>query len=106
MRIKYKKNKNHINIIKINKNNLVWILVFILFSLHVFFAVQSSSTGVDISYIEDEISELEKENEEISIKLVKSTSLTKLSQASEEMGFTKIENTLYLQQIDSFAKAK
>lgn len=98
--------KNHSKSTRFRKRNLLWFAVFVLFSMHVFWAVQISSTGADISYIEDEISNLEKENEEISIRLVNSTSLTKLSQLSEEMGFGKIENTLYLQQIDSFAKAQ
>jgi capsule polysaccharide export protein KpsE/RkpR len=88
------------------KRNLVWFIVFILLSLNVFFAIQTSSMGVSISLYEDEINKLENAKEELSIKLIDSTSLTKLSQVSEELGFMRIENMLYLQQGDSFAKVQ
>lgn len=105
MRYKYQKRTKKVRPIRFEKKNAIWLLVFMLFSLQVFFAVQTSSAGADISNIEEEVGRLQKENEELSIKLISSTSLTKLSQESEKLGFKKYENTLYLQKIDSFAKA-
>ncbi len=88
------------------KGNVVWFLAFVLLSLHVFFAVQTSSIGVKIALYEDEIQNLEKENEYLSINLINSTSLTKLNGLSSEKGFKKIDNTLYLKLEENFAKAR
>ncbi len=90
----------------LKRRNIVWIGVFVFLALYVFLAVQTSSVGVRISLYEEEIQNLEKQNQEPSTKLSGSTSLTKLSQFSDEMGFKKIDDTLYIQTGESFAKAK
>ncbi len=88
------------------KCNIIWFLTFILLSIHVFFAVQTSSMGARIALYEEEIQNLERENENLSMSLIDSSSLTKLSGLSEELGFKKVESALYLQPGESFAKAR
>lgn len=97
-------NKN-IKLTFLNRINVVWFLAFAVFTLHVFLAIQTSSMGIKIALYEEEIKKLEKENSELSMKLINTTSLTKLNHISEEIGFKKIDNTLYLNLGDSFAKA-
>lgn len=106
MKYNLKKNKKKNLPVIFDKRNFPWFLSFLLLSLHVFLAVQTSSLGARIALYEQEIGELESENEKLSVKLIDSTSLTKLNKISEEMGFGKIDKTLYLQPGDSFAEAR
>lgn len=106
MKYKNLKRKSKLDIYKINKFNAVWIITFILLALHVYFAVQTSSMGVRISLYESEIINLEKENGELSRNIITLTSLTKLNQVSQSMGFTKIDKMVYLKAGESFARAQ
>ena len=90
----------------LNRKNIVWYFSFLILTLHIIIAVQTSSMGAKIALYEEGENRLKKENQELSMNLIDSTSLTKLDLLSGEMGFKKIENTLYLQTGDSFAKAR
>ena len=106
MKYRYQKNKERIELFKSNKMGVVWFLAVILLTLNVFFAVQLSSYGARIALYEKETQEMGMRNENLSTELLRLTSLTKLGKVSGNMGFTRIENTLYLKPEDSFAKAK
>lgn len=90
----------------LKRSGFAWSLVFLLLGIHVFFAVSSSSTGVKMARLEEEIDKLESENENLTKELLGSTSLSKLNQNAEELGFRKIEDTLYLQTGQAQAKAR
>ena len=105
MKYRSKKSIKVFNFKFIKRKNIIWMLFFSLLSLHVFFAVQTSSMGAKIVLYEKKIQILETENTDLSMDLISLTSLTKLNQFSEEMGYKKIYNIFYIQPEDSFAKA-
>jgi hypothetical protein len=106
MNHKIKNNKRRINLSFFKKNSATWLMAFVLLGVHVFLAVQNSAMGANIAFLEEEVQTLERGNESLSMDLIDSTSLTKLGQISEELGYQKIENTLYLRVGDAFAKAQ
>ncbi len=76
-----------------------------LLGVHVLFAVDNSSTGVKIALLEEEIHKLEEENENLSKNLLSTSSLTKINERAEGLGFLKIEKAIYLQAGQVQAKA-
>lgn len=106
MKNKLRKKKLNISFTFFKRRSLVWFLAFVLLALHVFFAVQTSAMGARIAFYEEEIQNIEKENDDLSRNLINSTSLTKLSQVSDELGYQKSGNMLYIHSEESFAKAR
>jgi len=106
MKYTLRKNKNKLKFMLPKKSALIWFMWMILISLHVYFAVQTSSMGAKIALYEQEAVRIENENKDLSSKLIDTMSLTKLSEKSEEMGFSKIDTTYYLSPSDNFAQAR
>ena len=61
----------------------------------VFLAVQSSTVGSKLSYLEEDEEKLLQENRELSQKLSSQSSLTSISSKAEEMGFASPQNIIY-----------
>jgi hypothetical protein len=106
MKHKSKNTKRKLDLSVFKRKSASWIFALILLGLHVFYAVQTSALGARIALYEEELQTLERETESLSLNLVNSTSLTSISQISENLGFQKIDNTLYIQLGESFAQAR
>lgn len=72
------------------------IVGFIL--LTVFLTIESASYGARLASLEQKAFLLEKENRDLSAQLVESTSLSELSGKTEELGFSKPLNIVYVSQ--------
>jgi cell division protein FtsL len=105
MKKRFFKNKPKTYNLPLKRSGFLWILVFVLLGVHVLFAVDNSSTGVKIALLEEEIHKLEEENENLSKDLLNTTSLTKLNENAESLGYLKIEKAIYLQTGQAQAKA-
>jgi hypothetical protein len=64
--------------------------------VNIVFSLQTVAYGSQLSSLENEIDDIEKNTKNISIDVVNKSSLTTLSKKSEELGFTNPDQTLYL----------
>lgn len=74
----------------------IWVMIGFFLAAQVFFTIQTSSAGATLSHLEEKAENLRDENKRISQELVVSTSLSKLGERSEEMGFSKSGEIVYL----------
>ncbi len=72
------------------------VLCIIVFAGTIFFAVDSATSGAEISKLQDQKVDLEKRNRELSQELIKSSSVSALEPGAEGLGFAKPEKTVYL----------
>lgn len=89
-----------------NRRNIIWYFSFLILTLHIIISVQTSSMGAKIALYEEEEKRLMEENQELSMNMIDLTSLSKLDLLSEEMGFKKVENIIYLNAENNFAEAR
>jgi len=89
---------------------ILGILMIVLIMGTVFVSISYSSKGSELLMIEREIAQVERENRDIKTKVIKETSLTKLTEAVDELELIKPEETavvyLSFEQFDlSYAKS-
>jgi cell division protein FtsL len=85
--------------LKNNKLFLITVFMFVVFiSSSVIVSISIASEGSKFLSLEDEINKVETENRDIRSQLVKEDSLTKLSEKVEEMGLSKPEKIIYLNE--------
>jgi hypothetical protein len=78
-------------------------LCVILFAATIFFAVDTATSGAEISRLQSQIQELEKRNRELTSDVIKSSSVSTLDGGAEALGFVKPEKTVYLTIEDNSA---
>ena len=83
------------------KSFLLWSLALAFLIFNVYFSLQTVAYGSQLSALEQDEERISKENKILSNKLVGDTSLTKISERSEELGFEQPSQTLYLSKNDS-----
>lgn len=88
-----------------NENNiryfLMIILAFILLlpgALMVSTSIQASHQGSELSDIDTKIAGLERETRDLEADIISNTSLSEVSENSEDMGFKTPEKLIYIQQ--------
>lgn len=103
--MKKKNKKLKIEALTGNKKPVVFMwLVGIFIVLQVFIAVHSASSGAELSQYEKEADELHESNSELSQELIKSSSLLKTGENSEDLGYFTPQKTLYIVSDDFVAK--
>ena len=78
------------------------IAVFVAFSIYA--TIQLLVSGAKLADLRRRSSSLAKENEELRVALVSTTSLTELDKVSTDMGFSKPANILYIEGEETVAK--
>ena len=66
--------------------------------------IASSTKGARLLELEEEVGALERENRELTSKLVSNTSLLLVEEKSQELGMIKPENVVYLETREEIAK--
>jgi hypothetical protein len=101
-----KKNKKQKKVLIGNKKPMVfaWLVVGVFVVLQVFLAVHSASTGAELAHFEKEASQLSNQNRTLSDELIRSSSLLKTGESSEDLGYFAPQNTLYLTSDEFVAK--
>ncbi len=90
-------------LLKIPKVYYIGIPVLVFGILTIFMAIEAASVGAKLTLLDQKASELVKENNDLSGRLVSSTSLLELSGRTEELGFTKPTNIVYITREDVVA---
>jgi hypothetical protein len=81
---------------KFNKLYLFVVPVVIFGAIAVFHAVESATQGAKLIALEEKVSKLNKENKDISDKLIQETSLSETQDKVEELGYTKPAQIIYI----------
>lgn len=97
-RIVKKKNKP-----RVPKKQILWLSCGLFLVCSVFLTIQGASTGVQLLVLEEEKLRLIAKNQELSTKLIESTSLLKAGEVAEELGFFQPGETLYIKEKESVA---
>lgn len=78
-------------------NRYIYICLFLLFIVFsVFISIQGATAGNELTELEEGIRDISKENQELSKKLVESSSLYEKANEAEKRGFVKPTNIVYL----------
>lgn len=82
--------------ISLTKKSVITSLAIFLLILNVFFTLQMASLGVQVASLENSLEKLAKTNSDLQESLVKSSSLTLLDSTSDQLGFVKVDDSLYI----------
>lgn len=97
-----------ININKKGKYNFrIFLQVIVLFGFIVstiYFAIKIAAIGDKLTFLNKKEVEIESRNRELSLEIVSSTSLSKFSDESRNLGFIKPSNILYIKAEEAVAK--
>ena len=97
----YKKTKKK----KVRKS-FSWLITFVgagFAVLTIYLTIQTVTSGAKLAHLEKQEQELTQENSQLNDELVKSSSLTAVSETAEELGFAKPEKIIYATQDDGVA---
>lgn len=72
-------------------------LLIAIIAVMIFSAIGASIWGVELHSIEKEIAEVEAENRRLTSEIVTQMSLTNIYENSEELGYVKPENVIYVE---------
>ena len=86
---------------KITKLIIPLFVAFIIAT--VLLTIQTATSGAKIANLETKQEELAKENRELNDRLVRMSSLTKISEEADELGFVKPSDILYLTPAEDVA---
>jgi len=91
---------------KILKNKRYILLSFVLMFVigTIYYAIQTTSQGLELSKLKESEVELVQLNEDLVNKIANSTSLTRVSEDAEKLGFDKPAKIIYLSSFKSVAK--
>ncbi len=91
-------------IIKKKKITKLIIPLFVAFIIAtVLLTIQTATSGARIANLENKQEEYAKENRELNDRLIRMSSLTKISEEADEMGFVKPSDILYLTTAEDVA---
>jgi cell division protein FtsB len=86
---------------KITKLILPLFVAFIIAT--VLLTIQTATSGARIANLETKEEELAKENRELNDRLIRMSSLTKISEEADELGFVKPSDIIYLTPAEDVA---
>lgn len=85
-------------------SSVLFVGFLIFLATTVFFAIEAAASGAQLSSLEKEELELTRINSELSEKILEKSSLTKIEEKADEMGFVKSEEIFYIPNQKTFAK--
>ncbi len=86
---------------KITKLIIPLFVAFIIAT--VLLTIQTATSGAKIANLENKQEELAKENRELNDRLIRMSSLTKISEEADELGFVKPSDIIYLTTAEDVA---
>jgi cell division protein FtsL len=89
---------------KLNTKVLASMVLGLFVVFYLFLTLQTVSSGTKLDSLEKTEQDLAKQNKDLTLQLVEASSLTKLSQKAQDLGFGKPQLTVYLTQEDAVAK--
>lgn len=98
-----KRTKKRKYIFNHKKPVFTWLILGVFVITTVFFMIQGAAHGATLANVEQQEAELTQSNQGLSRQLVEATSLSKIEQSAEELGFLKLLNTLYIQKDETVA---
>lgn len=78
-----------------NKKIGLWLILLLVVVFNVIFTIQTAASATDLSQLEHDQAELAKQNDELKLTLVDESSLSKLSEQAEELGYVKPQHVVY-----------
>jgi hypothetical protein len=87
------------------KNKFVYLMFLVFLGLHIYFALQTVSSGAKLSSLENKEKGLISANRELTSSLIKLSSLVKVQESSSLLGFAKPGQLLYLNGEETVAQA-
>ena len=79
-------------------------LLIVLVIANVFFTVNVSASGAELTNIEKTQSDLLSKNQELTDKITNESSLSTIGEKADSLGFSKPENIVYVTTIEPVAK--
>ena len=101
MRFKNNKAKRKINI-----KALILLSSFFVIAVQIIYTIQISSYGGKLSALEEDFDILLRENENLTQKIVESTSMNMLNETAKNDGFIKPGNVMYVKETGIVASAR
>ena len=96
-------NRKKVNTKKKKITKLI-IPIFVAFIIAtVLLTIQTATSGAKIANLEKKQEELAKENRELNDRLIRKSSLTKISEEADELGFVKPSDIIYLTPAEDVA---
>jgi cell division protein FtsL len=88
------------------KTKIVTASLVVIISIMVLAGLATSLWGVELHSVEEDIAELENANNQIEEQIISKTSLTKLYEEHEQLGFAKPDRVIYVEGNASVAQAQ
>lgn len=85
------------------KSFAVWCLLFVFISSTVYLIARNVSSGGILAQLEEDEAMLQKKKDVLSHQLFEKSSLIKLQAKAEGLGYTKPQDTMYIQSDDTVA---
>jgi len=87
------------------KSPIIWVVVGIFIVFNIFFTIQISTSGAELSDLQDEKERLIEENQALEREIVKNSSLRNLEKDADTLGFIKPQKVIYITEEQVVAKA-
>lgn len=84
--------------LRVTKGTISLIVFGVLLAVQIFFTIQASSMGAELSVLEHQSMELTRKNQELKQALVNKSSLSQVQEKAEEIGYIKPSNVLFVKQ--------
>jgi hypothetical protein len=81
-----------------NRKTAGWLVLAILVIVQVFFTIQTSAMGAELSLYEHKSIELTKENQELKTALVSQSSLSETQEKAEELGYVRPSTIVFVKE--------
>lgn len=88
----------------VNKKIVFWSSVSLFIMSYIFLTLQTVASGSKYALLEKEEREISKKIRELNTEVMSATSLTQINEKSEQLGFLKVNDTLYIDQKSFVAK--
>lgn len=81
-----------------NKRTFGWVILAVLVIVQVFFTIQTSAMGAELSMYEHRSIELLKENQELKTALVSHSSLSETQAKADELGYARPASIVFVKE--------
>jgi hypothetical protein len=88
----------------VTKRRVAWFFAFVLVSTQIFFAIQISTMGGELAHLEHEQISIAKENQQMQLELVQKSSLSKVIESSETLGYQEPKHIVFVESDNTVAQ--